>query len=301
MTSHLSPSDRNSDPAGYLRIGELARRAGVPPETLRAWERRYALLEPSRTAGGFRLYSDADVERIHAMRAHLERGLSAAEAARVVIGSGDAVQHEPVPADAVVSLREALDAFDDAGAQAALDRLLAALSVEAVLSQVVVPALRDLGTRWETGEVTVAQEHFASALIRGRLLGLARGWDRGAGPHALLACAPGELHDLPLIMLGLALRSNGWRISFLGQDTPFESTVDAARRLSPDAVIVSVTMPGLFGPESGAADRPVVSGRLYLGGPGATPAAAVALGATLLLGDPVGAADRVAAAHLRPA
>jgi DNA-binding transcriptional MerR regulator len=301
MSSHPSTTDRNSDPEGYLRIGELARRVGVSPETLRAWERRYGLLEPSRTGGGFRLYSDADVDRIHAMRAHLDRGLSAAEAARLVIGAGDAVPSEPVPTDAVVGLREALDAFDDAGAQAALDRLFAALSVEAVLLEVIVPILRDLGTRWETGEVTVAQEHFASALIRGRLLGLGRGWDRGAGPHALLACAPGELHDLPLLMLGLALRSNGWRISFLGQDTPFESTVDAARRLSPDAVIVSVTMPGLLGRGSGALDRPVVSGRLYLGGPGATPATAAAIGATLLLDDPVGAAGRIAAAHRRPA
>ena len=230
MSSHPSHTDRNTDTAGYLRIGELARRVGVSPESLRAWERRYGLLEPSRTAGGFRLYTDADVERIHVMRAHLERGLSAAEAARLVIGAGDAVPSEPAPADAVASLRESLDGFDDAGAQAALDRLLAALSIEAVLSEVIVPILRDLGTRWETGEVTIAQEHFASALIRGRLLGLARGWDRGVGPHALLACAPGELHDLPLIILGLSLRSNGWRISFLWSGHPLR--VDGRRSTS---------------------------------------------------------------------
>ena len=299
MSSHPSHTDRNTDTAGYLRIGELARRVGVSPESLRAWERRYGLLEPSRTAGGFRLYTDADVERIHVMRAHLERGLSAAEAARLVIGAGDAVPSEPAPADAVASLRESLDGFDDAGAQAALDRLLAALSIEAVLSEVIVPILRDLGTRWETGEVTIAQEHFASALIRGRLLGLARGWDRGVGPHALLACAPGELHDLPLIILGLSLRSNGWRISFLGQDTPFESTVDAARRLSPDAVIISATMPRLLDHATDELGRLAEGGRLYLGGPGATPAAAAATGAILLVDDPVRAAATVAA--VRPA
>jgi len=298
MSSRPPRTDQTPDPADYLRIGELARRVGVSPASLRAWERRYGLLEPRRTEGGFRLYSDADVERIRAMLAHLERGLSAAESARLVIGAAE-VAPEAAPADTVARLRQALDGFDDAGAQAALDGALAALSLDAVISEVVVPYLRELGARWERGEVTVAQEHFASVLIRGRLLGLARAWDRGGGPHALLACAPEELHDLPLIMLGLALRGNGWRISFLGQDTPFDSIVDAARRLSPEAVIVSATMPLLLDRVTDELGRLAEDARLYLGGPGATPAAAAGIGAILLVDDPVRAAASVAG--VRPA
>jgi hypothetical protein len=64
-----------------------------------------------------------------------------------------------------------------------------------------------------------------------RLLGLARGWDRGAGPRALLACAPSEQHDLGLIALGVALRARGWRITYLGQDTPLETLAESARSL----------------------------------------------------------------------
>jgi DNA-binding transcriptional MerR regulator len=68
-----------------LRIGELSRRTGVSPELLRAWERRYGLLEPGRTSGRFRLYSESDVTRVGSMRAHLEAGLSASEAARAAL------------------------------------------------------------------------------------------------------------------------------------------------------------------------------------------------------------------------
>ena len=89
------------------------------------------------------------------------------------------------------------------------------------MTELVLPYLAELGRRWEGGQASVAHEHFASNLLRGRLLGLARGWDRGAGPRAVLAAAPGELHDLPLIIFGLALWERGWRITYLGGDTPF--------------------------------------------------------------------------------
>ncbi|HXV03786.1 MAG TPA: MerR family transcriptional regulator, partial [Gaiellaceae bacterium] len=77
----------SSDP--QLRIGELSRRTGVAPELLRAWERRYGLLRPQRSEGGFRLYSGADERRVELMRRHLRRGLAAAEAARLAAAAGD--------------------------------------------------------------------------------------------------------------------------------------------------------------------------------------------------------------------
>lgn len=295
-----TPPVHHDDPTPtYLRIGELARRSGVTPELLRAWERRYGLLRPQRTAGGFRLYGDEDLARITAMRAGLDQGLSAAEAARHVLENPKALSAEPVSAEATARLRTALDGFDDAGAQAALDRLLATLSLEAVISEVMLPTLRDLGDRWARGEVTVAQEHFVSALLRGRLLALGRGWDRGMGPLALLACAPGEYHDLPLIMLGLALRDRGWRISFLGQDMPADSVVDAARRLAPAAVVVSASVPERLEGTVGLAPVGVVS-RLYLAGPGPDEDVARALGATLLGDGPVEAAAALAASAVEP-
>src|SRR5262249_22158271 len=133
--------------------------------------------------------------------------------------------------------------FDETGAHAVIDRALADYSVEAVLEGLVLPCLREVGDRWEAGTATVAQEHFASGVVRGRLLGLARGWDQGRGPRALLSCAPGEQHDIGLICSGLALRAHGWRITYLGQDTPVGTLGDAIRSLQPDRVVVSASDP----------------------------------------------------------
>lgn len=284
---------------GHLRIGELSRRAGVSVEVLRAWERRYGLLEPSRSAGGFRLYGEGDERRVRLMSAHLARGLSAAEAARLALAEarsapswGTLPGHEDAQ-----RLRQALDGYDEGAAQAALDRLLAAFTPEAVIRDVIVPYLHELGERWERGEATVGQEHFASNLLRGRLLGLARGWDAGGGPRAILACAPGEHHDLPLIAFGIALRRRGWRITFLGSDTPVETVEHSARLLEPDLVVVSATVPSHLEGARRELGRLARKTPLRLAGAGATQALAKRLRAGLLEGDPVGAAEGVAERH----
>jgi methanogenic corrinoid protein MtbC1 len=142
--------------------------------------------------------------------------------------------------------------------------------------------------------VTVAQEHFASALLRGRLLGLARGWGAGAGPHALLACPPGELHDLGLIAFGLALRGEGWRVTYLGTDTPVDTIGGAADAVDADVVVVAATLPEHIDAVRVALAALAAARRLVLAGPGATPDAAGAIGAEHLDGDPVAVAALVA-------
>ena len=88
-----------------------------------------------------------------------------------------------------------------------------------------------------------AQEHFASTLIRERLLGLARQWDYGRGPRAVLACPPGERHDIALICFGLALGAAGWRILFLGPDTPIDTLTGVSQALDADVVVLAATTP----------------------------------------------------------
>jgi MerR family transcriptional regulator, light-induced transcriptional regulator len=282
-----------------VRIGELSRRVGVSAELLRAWERRYGLLRPQRTEGGFRLYSPADERRVQRMQELLAQGLSAAEAARAAAAEPD--RPEPA-ADAggwegdAHRLRDALDRFDEQAAHLAFDRLLGVLTHETLLTAVVIPYLRELGDRWQSGEATVAQEHFATHMLRGRLLGLSRGWDRGDGPRAVLACAPGELHDLPLIAFGIALRGLGWRVTFLGADTPVETLASAADRLRPGLVVVSAVVPQRR--EACAVELAELAARhpLAVAGAGATEDLAERVGAALLSGDPVAAAaSRIAA------
>ena len=231
-----------------IRIGELARRTGVSPELLRAWEQRYGLLQPSRSAGGFRLYSAADEIRIRRMTRLIADGVSAAEAARQ---AGTASEEQPTVEAPIVDqladrLRTALDSFHGGAAHAALDRLLTSVSLDVVLADVVLPYLRDLGDRWAAGRASVAQEHFASNLIRGRLLALARDWDTGDGPALLLACLPGEAHDLGLIVFGLLTAQRGWRVTFLGADTPIDTLNAGIHKIQPTLTVLVTTTPSLL-------------------------------------------------------
>jgi len=278
-----------TDGEGYLRIGELARRTGTSPELLRAWEQRYHLLEPSRSSGGFRLYSDEDEARVLTVKRLIADGLSAAEAARATLG-GEAIPDAEVgsiAASLAGDLRAALDRFDEVGANEVFDRLLAALSVETVLQDVLLPYLRILGDRWARGEASVAQEHFASALIRGRLLGLARGWGAGSGPALVLACPPGEEHDLGLIMFGIVVSRRGWRVTYLGQDTPFATIEEAVAAVDPQLVVLAVSAGTDLTVNEGAIRKLAERVAVAVGGAGMTEAEGSALGLTILAGDPV--------------
>jgi MerR family transcriptional regulator, light-induced transcriptional regulator len=283
--------------SAHLRIGALSRRVGVSPELLRAWEQRYGLLQPVRSAGGFRLYSTEDEDRVRLMRRHLAAGVSAAQAARLALteaapDGGEEAQPGEL-ARLSTELVAALDRLDEPGAHAALDRLLAMFTLQTVLRDVVLPYLHELGERWEHGEASVAQEHFASNILRGRLLGLARGWGEGAGPRAVLACAPGELHDLPLIIFGLALAGRGWTITYLGPDTPIATIQVTLADPKPRLVVISaMTRPRLRGAQSQLTEL-VRQVPVALAGAGATDGLARATGAFLLEGDPVTAAERV--------
>src|SRR4051812_31721416 len=216
-------SDPMSTDVGALRIGEFARRVGVAPELLRAWEQRYGLLQPLRSGGGFRLYTTHDADRVA--------------------------------------------------------RLL--------------PFLRDVGEEWTRGELEIGQEHFATTMIRERLLSLARFWGRGGGPLAILACPPGERHDVGLIAFGLVLRSHGWRILFLGAETPMPTLASAVETTSPRLVVVASMDESLLEAEGAALRRLTRSARLILSGAGATEELAARLRLERVDGDLVAAAETV--------
>jgi methanogenic corrinoid protein MtbC1 len=307
-----TPPNRPTDPwPGYLRIGELARRTGTSPELLRAWERRYGLLRPARSQGGFRLYTAADEARIRRMRDYLARGVAAAEAARLAVDAEAAGQDDRIPGPAgrpaptttpasppplqaaAGELAEALDRFQEEQANAVLDRLLAAYRIETILRDLLIPYLHELGERWARGEVSVAQEHFAANLLRGRLLGLARGWGQGRGPAAVLACLPGEQHDLGLLAFGITLQRRGWRIIYLGPDTPIGTVQDAIGELTPDLVVLTATVAEPFAAHADAIAGLARQTTVAVAGAGATAELAARTGTRLLGGDPVTAAERL--------
>ncbi len=155
-----------------------------------------------------------------------------------------------------------------------------------------MPYLAELGERWQRGTASVVMEHFAGNLIRGRLAGLARGWGSGHGPQAPLARPPGELHDMALMVFGIVLHRNGWRIGYLGASTPVEELERAVGASHPGLVVLAATRAETLeplGPELAALARSVP---LALAGAGATAQMATAAGARLIAGDPVTEAGR---------
>jgi MerR family transcriptional regulator, light-induced transcriptional regulator len=285
---------------GYLRIGEFSQRVGVSAERLRAWEQRYDLLAPERSPGGFRLYSDEDAARVQRMLSYLDGGVSAAEAATLArAGPSNA---PPVPVDDapaqldgwVARLRERLEQFDDAGAHGVLDALFASFSVEAVVREVVLPCLADIGAGWAEGTVTIGQEHFASNLLRARLLSLAQGWGQGLGPRAVLAAPPGEQHDLALVACGLALYRQGMPVVFLGADCPVATLRETVATVRPALVLLAAADAAPFRAVRDALRTLAADVPLCIAGAGASEPLAEDLGATYVGEDPTRAAQRLA-------
>jgi DNA-binding transcriptional MerR regulator len=284
-----------------MRIGELSRRTGVSPELLRAWEQRYGLLRPHRSRGGFRLYSADDETRVRRTTALIAGGMAAAQAARLASthsARGDS-DTPPVVDDLTEDLRRALEAFDSAAAHAAMDRLFGTFSVGFGLTEVLIPYLRDLGERWAQGTVTVAQEHFASHLIRGRMLGMAGDWGAGGASTALLACLPGEAHDLGLIVLGILLAQRGWRVTFLGADTPFDTVEASVDTLQPTLVVLTTVQAALFHEHADAIARLASSVAVAVTAP-VDVQSLMALGAEALVGQIADAAESLTSRR-RPA
>jgi methanogenic corrinoid protein MtbC1 len=290
-----------------VQIGDLARRVGVRVDTLRAWERRYGLLRPRRSAGGFRLYSSDDESVVRSMLAEIDRGYPPSQAAKLALaraGTRDSqvpqVDTAGTPDDSgrLESLRnqlsEALRRYDGSRAQELFDTVLAEFSLNAVLRDVVLRCLSDIGDAWARGDMTVAEEHFASQLIRERLLALARDWDRGRGPRAVLACPSGERHDIGLICFGIVLARNGWRITFLGSDTPIDALAGAVSALDPDLVVMAATLEEWFVSMTSQLRALAAECVVVIAGSGATARVARATGATVLQAGPVEAALQIA-------
>lgn len=252
-----------------LNIAALSRRTGVAPDTLRKWEQRYRILQPTRTSGGQRRYTERDVARVDWLKARLGEGYRIGEAAALLGVASDTISSTPKECrDAILA---AIGQADAPRLSLLLDQAFALHGVEELLTKIVEPVLVRVGEGWASGELTVAQEHLASEAIRtrlGNLLADVRGGVRGV---AVLACAPGERHDLGLLMLAILLRADGWQVIYLGQDTPLEDAIGIADRLHADVLGISIAMAEHA--EGLRKKVPQVS-RLVVGGSGASDAVA---------------------------
>ena len=235
-------------------IREAANRAGVTTDVLRAWERRYQIVAPRRTPGGYRQYDEAAIRRVRAMRRLVDDGWTpsaAAESLRDVIDADlldEAMPQlrrpeEPTDTDELIDrfVRAAAE-MDSADLQSVLDEMGARASFEPMMGRYLFPALHALGDAWQAGTVSVAAEHAASAAV-GRWIGAtydAAGSSRFDERPILVGLPAGARHELAALAFATAARRAGLSVQYLGADVPAADWLRAAKTTHASAAVIGV-------------------------------------------------------------
>jgi MerR family transcriptional regulator, light-induced transcriptional regulator len=236
-------------------IKEAALRTGLTEPVLRAWERRYGVVAPARTAGGYRLYDETALRRLRSMRHLIEDGWSASAAAAAIIAGTEPASagHEATadaaagdqPAVLVEQLVSAAEALETPRMEAVLDEMFAAGTYERVVDDYVLPSLRAIGDAWVAGRVAVAGEHVASNAVLRRLAASFQA--SGPGPDherpVLVGMPPGARHELGGLIFATALRRHGIPVIYLGADLPLDDWIAAVERTDTQAVVIGAVMP----------------------------------------------------------
>jgi MerR family transcriptional regulator, light-induced transcriptional regulator len=238
------------DPTPTFNLKVVVRETGLKPDTLRAWERRYGLPQPERTAGHHRLYSQRDIETFKWLAARQNEGLNISRAVELwralsaaghdpLLAASSTVEPVSLPTggDALLQLGQdwlaAGLAFNEAQAERILSQAFALYPVDTVCFEVLQKGLVALGKAWYRRQITVQQEHFISELAVRRLEALLAATPPPVRPgRLLLGCPPQEEHIFSPLLLTLLLRRRGWDVVYLGANVPLdriETTLSAAR------------------------------------------------------------------------
>ena len=235
-------------------IKEAALRTGVSVALLRAWERRYGIVTPTRTEAGYRLYDDTAISRLRAMRSLVNAGWSPRQAAERVAsrsaaelrdeGSDDRRTDPTTTGDEAQRLVAAAARVGGTDIEQVLDDMFAAGSFERVVENRLYPALVALGEAWARDDIDVAGEHAASAATLRRLgIAFEAAGHAGAGDApVLVGLPPGSRHELPALAFATALRRAGINATYLGSDVPVDAWVTAVERARARAVVIGVGM-----------------------------------------------------------
>jgi DNA-binding transcriptional MerR regulator/methylmalonyl-CoA mutase cobalamin-binding subunit len=302
-------------------IKEAALRAGVSIPLLRAWERRYGIVEPARTAAGYRLYDDLSIERLRAMRHLVDAGWSPSQAAKriEIAGIPAANASGTIPSTTAPSERGDIDAataadlaaafvsaaaeLDEARIEQLLDDVFAGGSFERVVDDRLMPALRALGEAWEAGTVSVGGEHAASHAVLRRLSASFDAAGRASVDRPILVgLPPGSLHEIGALAFATAARRTGLGVVYLGANVPVDSWIEAVRRTDARAAVIGVPTTADRAAADDVARAIDESGTGVLVAVGGQGSGGVTLpGPVMLLPDGIGAAARsLEAALARP-
>ena len=241
-------------------IGVAAERTGLTPDVLRVWERRYRAVSPNRSEGRQRLYSDDDIERLRLLRLATIPGRGISQVVGLPTGELARMVEEDVSARARVDAAASADAesgsesvaralalvraFDTAGLEWLLGRVLAEMGVVNFIAAVGAPLLRRVGDEWHAGRVSVAQEHLATSTVRRVIIGgMAVGTAPGDAPRMVVATLAGERHEVGALFVAAVATAHGWAVTYLGADLPAADIAEAARAVGARVVALSVVAP----------------------------------------------------------
>lgn len=284
-------------------IGVVTRMTGISKATLRAWERRYGFPDSERTTGGHRLYSEHDIIRLRWVKNRIDQGMQTAQAIRAlfhqessgkvdkelvaevdeatpVIEAGEGEQStNPLMLVYQRRLLQAFIAKDTQTADQILGEALATASPETLITDVIAPVLSNIGHAWENDKISVAVEHLATNFLRHRLmLWMISSPPTRSGSPIVMACAPGEWHEMGLLILATLLRRRRWPIAYLGQSMPLYDLSHFVKEIRPEIIVLVAMTPesaqGLkdwpkWLPDSAQTGRPMVTygGRVYVEDP----------------------------------
>jgi MerR family transcriptional regulator, light-induced transcriptional regulator len=236
-------------------IKAVAQMVGLLPVTLRAWERRYGLPSPSRGGQGYRLYSEHDLQTLRWLKQQLESGMNIGQAAQRLHQLLEA-KKDPTSAEFIHNehsltmtnlqsqLESSLRSFNSSTAAEALHQALNTYVLEDVFSNLIEPILIKVGEEWHRGEISVAEEHFATEFFQEQLLSILSGTVKPFRSGTILAgCMPGEQHQIGLIMLVILLRMRGWNVIYMGPNLLLDRLDEVIQNLNPRLILFSATLP----------------------------------------------------------
>lgn len=236
-----------TNPKALYPIRAISEMTGVHPVTLRAWERRYGLIRPHRTAKGHRLYSEDDIQLVHKVVALLEKGISVSQV-QSHIANHESKSEQPQATKSsdywsttLQAMLNAIIRFDPNRLDATYNEAIALYPIDVVTQHLLTPLLKVLGERWTTVDAGIAEEHFFGTYMRNKLgarLHHLNGRKKD-GPTLVAACLPGEFHELGLLLFAISAMEQGWNAVVLGANMPIEQLVLVAKRSEAVAVVLS--------------------------------------------------------------
>jgi len=228
----------------HYPIRAISELTGVPTTTLRAWERRYGLLKPSRTAKGHRLYSGEDIDLVKEIVKLLKSNHTISEAIRIIknpelstVASSEVEGHWAVYQQRML---KSIENFNEQNLDTTYNEALSIYPVDMVTEEVVIPVLQLLGERWQDRDAGIAEEHFFSAFLRNKLgARLHHESHRSRGNKILVSCLPGEYHELGILLFCIAAIGHGYQILYLGTNMPSSQLSKVVERTDVSAVLLS--------------------------------------------------------------